>query len=211
MDLRFCWCCSLQSGVAREYHLPVCIWHWLQHQFRRDIADEDERWLQQDREPDAPSSEPPVSTDVVSSTSVPEDFRIEISAGAVMPTSRQQRLWLDRRGVVEYVHVDEVGDEEPLETRFYMAEAHVAYVVDSVNDLNFFDQASQDAGYVDGDYLEVLVTLHGREHRVSLFNAFNDQVTHLVRRVNAIVPETMRLMYSQLDQPEPADWRDVSG
>lgn len=178
--------------------------HWLDRVRGRPDTARDIRWLNRARggAPNVPPRPPPAPPGSAEPPTA-ADFRIEIRAGAVMPTSRQQALSVDHRGAAQSEYARRAGHPRPVRHTFLLADAELRHLGDVLRSSGFFDAQGADPGWIDGDYLEVRATVDGRENAVTLVNAFDEDVAAVVRAVNAAVPETMRVIYSQLRGPAP--------
>ncbi|GEM_PF-4775186 len=137
----------------------------------------------------------------------PSDFFIEGIAGGRAPWMEISYLIIDSTGFGRYfiMRADHRGDGEyDSIASFNLSPGQMAAIYDSVVSHDFFNlDTLYDGDRNDGSFLELFIRAGGTEKRVKSMNIEVPALDSLVRDINAETPDTMDLIYNELN-PSPA-------
>lgn len=131
-----------------------------------------------------------------------DSFSIKIEAGAVAPQRRKQQLNISDKGPVEFLQYAYLGDPEPIRHRLYVSPETKAYLFGSLDSVLLQGDTAKTNQWVGGDFVQIEISRNSQKVKVALFNAYDSVVCNWLSDINATLPHTMQISYSQLAEED---------
>lgn len=131
-------------------------------------------------------------------SSAPSDFEVEIISEGRMPDTPRYKLTIKSNGGCSFSYQADQKSPKASTKEFHLDRNVVDDIHSLIKNSEFFQLTSHDSGVLDGDQVQLKVTMYEKIHTVLLVNYPLDKFDNIIREINSMIPKEFQISYNSL-------------